>query len=103
MTPPRQPSWSVTLVEKYIIPLMLAITLMILSGAITLWMSVRDLTSLVQQHDQQIKMLNTDMQAQKAASVTRSELLETLKRVEQQLELMMLKAKINGKIKITEE
>jgi len=91
------------IVEKYIIPLLLGITMMIVSGAIALWVSVKDLTSVVNQHDQEIKTIRQELHDARTSLVTRSELLETLKRVEQQLEIVMLKAKITGKIKLSEE
>ena len=98
-----QQSFSVLFVEKYIIPLLLGITMSILAGAVTLWLSVRDLTNLINQHDAQIKVLTADVQSTRAAYITRSELLETLKRVELQLDNVMLKARVQGKVKMTEE
>jgi len=104
MTPPKsQQSFSVLFVEKYIIPLMLGITMSILAGAVTLWLSVRDLTNLINQHDAQIKSLTADVQNTRAAYITRSELLETLKRVELQLDNVMLKARVQGKVKMVDE
>ena len=82
---------------------MLAITLSILAGAVTLWLSVRDLTTVINQHDAQLKVLTADMQNTKAAYITRAELLETLKRVELQLDNVMLKARVQGKVKMTGE
>jgi len=105
MTPQKPPpqSFSVLIVEKYIIPLMLAITLSILAGAVTLWLSVRDLTTVINQHDAQLKLLTAEMQNTRAAYITRIELMETVKRVELQLDNIMLKARVSGKIKMTDE
>lgn len=105
MTPPKthKPSLSVMLVEKYIIPLMLAITISILAGAVTLWLSVRDLTNLINQHETRINTLEIDLKATQAAYLKRTELMEVLKRVELQLDNVMLKARVQGKVKVSGE
>lgn len=88
-------------IEKYIIPLVLAISIAFVTGGWTFYLAVRDLTALVNQHDASIKTIQADVQQLRNSTVTQSQLLETLKRVEQQLEIVLLKAKINtGKVKL---
>lgn len=78
-----------------------------LSAAVggTLWKnneSVRDLTSAVSYHDKQIAELKAEIIAVKENSTTRAESLETLKRVEQQLEIVLLRAGVkSGAVKLT--
>ena len=95
--------WKVLFIEKYFIPLMLIITVGSASAAMAQWLAVRDLTNIVQSHEKRLTVIEADMVSMRTTNVTRSELLETLKRVEQQLEIVMLKAKINGKIKVVED
>jgi hypothetical protein len=94
-------SWTILFVEQYFLPIFLAGTLALCAGAVTLWVTVHDLTSQVRTNTDDIKAIQTDMSAIRANSITRSELLEILKRVEQQLEIMTLKAKVAEKIKLT--
>ena len=101
--PKQQISWSQIFIEKYIIPFLLAISISIVSGGFMFYLSMRDLVNVVNQHDAQIKSLISDVQNTRAAYITRSELLETLKRVELQLDNVMLKARVQGKVKMTEE
>jgi hypothetical protein len=51
-----------------------------------------DISRSVSNHTYRIEALETEVKSLKASVVTRSELLETMKRVEQQLEIMMLRA-----------
>jgi len=51
-----------------------------------------DISKSVSNHTFRIEALETEVKSLKAAVVTRSELLETMKRIEQQLEIMMLRA-----------
>lgn len=95
--------WKVLFIEKYFIPLMLIITVGSASAALAQWLAVRDLTNIVQSHEKRLTVVEADLVSMRTTNVTRSELLETLKRVEQQLEIVMLKAKINGKIKVVED
>lgn len=95
-----QISWSQLLIEKYILPFLLAVSVALVTGGWTFYVAVHDLTSLVNYHDREIKALQTDLNAIRTNSITRSELLEILKRVEQQLEIMTLKAKVQERIKL---
>ena len=102
MMPPK-PDWKMIFLEKYVIPLFVVGSIALCTGAITIWVSVRDLTSQVRQNTDDIKALQTDMGSLRANAVLRPELLETLKRVEQQLEIILLKARVNEKVKIAKE
>jgi hypothetical protein len=66
-------------------------------------MTVHDLTGAVRHNTDDIKSLQGELNAIRTNSITRSELLEILKRVEQQLEIMTLKAKVQERIKLTGE
>lgn len=89
-------------VEKYFLPLFLAGSILFIGGAASLWVTVHDLTGAVRSNADDIKVIQTELNVLRTNSVTRSELLEILKRVEQQLEIMTLKAKVQEKIKLTE-
>jgi hypothetical protein len=95
-----QISWAQVLIEKYILPFLLAVSLSLVAGGWSFYIAVHDLTSLVNHHDREIKSLQTELNAIRTNSITRSELLEILKRVEQQLEIMTLKAKVQEKIRL---
>lgn len=84
-------------------PLFLAGSLALCGGAASLYMTVHDLTGAVRHNTDDIKSIQAELNAIRTNSITRSELLEILKRVEQQLEIMTLKAKVQEKIKLTKE
>lgn len=96
-------SWTMIFVEKYFLPIFTAGSIALCVGAFTLWMTVHDLTGAVRVNTDDIKQLQGELNAIRTNSITRSELLEILKRVEQQLEIMTLKAKVQEKIKLTKE
>jgi hypothetical protein len=66
----------------------------VIVGAFSIYRTVSELSAAVQSHQKDITLLQISVKELQANSVTRSELLETMKRVEQQLEIMMLRAKI---------
>lgn len=78
-------------VEKVLPGLFLSVAVFVGGASLAIWTSVNRLTATVETHDSQIKQLRTDVEALRSQSMTRAELLETLKRVEQQLEIMMLR------------
>ena len=84
-------------------PLFLSGSLALCGGAVTLWVTVHDLTGTVRMNTDDIKALQGELNIIRTNSITRSELLEILKRVEQQLEIMTLKAKVQERIKLTEK
>lgn len=102
MTKPSGVSWTMFFIERWFMPLFLAGSIALAGGAFTLWMTVHDLTGAVRVNTDDIKQLQGELNAIRTNSITRSELLEILKRVEQQLEIMTLKAKVQEKIKLTE-
>jgi hypothetical protein len=80
--------------EKVLPSLFIAMTLSVIGGAVGIYRTIDDLSYAVQSHQKDITLLQISVKELQANSVTRSELLETMKRVEQQLEIMMLRAKI---------
>jgi hypothetical protein len=87
---------------RWFMQILVAITIAFCAGSFSLFLTVRDLTGAVKNNTEDIKGIQTELNAIRTNSVTRSELLEILKRVEQQLEIMTLKAKVSEKIKLTE-
>ena len=82
--------------EKVLPPVFAALTLgAITSGAAT-YQAVLTLTSKLEQTDKKLAQLEARIEVVDANSVKRAELLETMKRVELQLELMMAKANIKN-------
>lgn len=96
-------SWTMLFVEKYFLPIFTAGSIALCIGAGTLWVTVHDLTGQVRLNTDEIKTIQGELNAIRTNSITRSELLEILKRVEQQLEIMTLKAKVQEKIKLSGE
>lgn len=87
--------------EKVLPGLFLTVAVTVGSTSFAIWQSVTNLTNAVENHERQIEALRTDLQTAKVAMVTRAELLETMKRVEQQLEITLLRANVrNAKIEI---
>ena len=82
--------------EKVLPGLFLAVTISVVTAAFAIYKSVSDLTLTVNSHEQRINRL----EAQVANGVTRAELLETLKRVEQQLQIVLLQSGIRTKMEI---
>lgn len=83
--------------------ILVAVSITFCAGAFSLFLSVRDLTGAVKANTDDIKSIQSELNSIRTNSITRSELLEILKRVEQQLEIMTLKAKVAEKIKIIKE
>lgn len=79
---------------KIIYPLIVAAVLSISAGAFATYLSVQRLTDKMQEHDAQIVQLQDDLKMLRESSVQRTELLEILKRVEQQLEIALLRSGI---------
>lgn len=78
--------------EKVLPPVFAALTLGAITSGIATYQAVQTLTSKLEVSDKKIAQLEARIDSVAAHSVTRAELLETLKRVELQLELMMAKA-----------
>jgi hypothetical protein len=90
-------------VEKVLPGLLIALTLSIIATSVAMWQSVARITSSLENHQEQINILRSDVKIVREQAVMRSELLETLKRVEQQLQITMLEARLNSRsnVKIT--
>lgn len=88
----RSQSLLLAVVEKYVLPLAIAATVTIVGSAVSIWRAVDRLTDQVASHDRALVELRADMAAMKTVMVTQPQLLETLKRVEQQLEIVMLRS-----------
>jgi hypothetical protein len=80
--------------EKVLPSLFVTMTLTVIGGAWAIYRTIDDLSDALQSQQKDITLLQVSVKELQANSVTRSELLETMKRVEQQLEIMMLRAKI---------
>lgn len=79
--------------EKMLPPLFVLATASVFGAAYSINQSVSKLTFVVDLHSQQISDLKSEMVSLKSSTVQRYELLEILKRVEQQLEITVLKGK----------
>jgi len=85
--------------EKVLPPVFAALTLGAITSGVATHQAVLNLTSKFEQADKKLAQLEARIEVVDANSVKRAELLETMKRVELQLELMMAKANIkNAKI-----
>ena len=82
--------------EKVLPGLFLTVTISVVTASFAIYKSVSDLTLTVNSHEQRLNRL----EAQMANSVTRSDLLETMKRVEQQLQIVLLQSGIKTKMEI---
>lgn len=82
--------------EKVLPGLFLAVAVAVGSTSIAIWQSVSELSSTVKNHEKQLESMRIELQSAKIAMVTRTELLETMKRVEQQMEIMLLRANVRG-------
>jgi cell shape-determining protein MreC len=90
-------------VEKVLPGLFVAITLSVVATSVAIWKSVAEITGSLRNHEAQIQDLRQEVKVVREQAVMRSELLETLKRVEQQLQIALLEARLNSKnqIKLT--
>lgn len=87
-------------VEKILPPLFVAMAVAVGSASALIWKNVNELSISVSVQEREIQLLKVGLKELQTQSVTRSELLETMKRVEQQLEIMMLRSKLSGKIEV---
>ena len=84
-------------VEKVLPGLLIALTAAVVATSVAMWQSVARVTAILENHEQQILSIKQDVKVVREQAVMRSELLETLKRVEQQLQITMLEARLNAK------
>lgn len=84
-------------VEKVLPGLFVALTLSVIATSVAMWQSVARITNSLESHAEQIRDLRSEIKVVREQAVMRSELLETLKRVEQQLQITMLESRLNNK------
>jgi hypothetical protein len=82
--------------EKVLPGLFLSVAVSVAATSFAIWQNVADLTNTVKSHEKRLDRI--EVQAQQL--VTRTELLETLKRVEQQMQIMLLQAGIKQKVEV---
>lgn len=80
------------LATKVVPPLMVACVIVVTGGAWATYNSVNKLIDKTSQHDVEIAALRAEVKAVETASVKRQELLDILKRVEQQMEIALLRS-----------
>ena len=83
-------------VEKVLPGLFLTVAVGVGGASFAVWKGVSELTSSVKDHEKRLE--KTEVQQQNL--VTRAELLETLKRVEQQMQIVLLQSGIRTKVEI---
>jgi hypothetical protein len=87
-------------VEKVLPGLFILVATSVGGSSFAIWKNVNDLSTSVSIQEREIQLLKVSVKELQAQSVTRPELLETMKRVEQQLEIIMLKSKLAQKIEV---
>jgi len=80
--------------DKVLPPVFAALSIGAITSGIATYQSVQGLTSKIEQTDKEVAQLKARLDSVAAHSITRAEMLETMKRVELQLELMMARANI---------
>lgn len=88
--------------EKVLPPLFTAATISVFAAAYSVSKSVDKLTYSVDQHTQQLADVRQEMLQIKSQYATRLEMLELLKRVELQLNLMLAQQNNKAKIKLAD-
>jgi len=83
--------------DKVLPQLFVALVLAVSGGMWLTYTTVNTMVSRLESQQRDIDELKNDVSNIKANLVTKTEMLETLKRVEQQLEIMMLRAGIKTK------
>lgn len=84
--------------DKILPSLVVAMTISIVGASLAIWRSVAELTNSVDTHERRIEALQQDISIIQLSMITRNDLLEVLKRVEQQLQIVLLQAGVNKKI-----
>lgn len=83
--------------DKVLPQLFVALVLAVSGGLWLTYTTVHTLVNKIEGQQRDIDRLKTRMDTVESTLVTKTEMLETLKRVEQQLEIMMLRAGIRPK------
>ena len=87
--------------DKILPPLIVALCLAVSGGIYSIYRKIDEFGTAVNMQQREIDQLKGDMSYVKSNMVTQPQMLETLKRIEQQLEIMMLRAGIQAKFKET--
>jgi hypothetical protein len=82
--------------DKVLPGLFLFISISVLSSSFFIYQSVSELANTVKRHERDIDLLRIEIKS----TVSQQQLMETMKRVEQQLEIMMLRSKLTTKIEV---
>ena len=82
--------------EKVLPGLFLTVAMAVGTSSLAIYQSVMEISSTVRSHEQRL----TKLEARMSDMVTRTELLETLKRVEQQMQIMLLQSGIKTRMEI---
>ncbi len=85
-------------INNILAPLIVAMTISIVGASLAIWRSVAELTNSVDIHERRIEAMQRDISSLQKSMITRNDLLEVLKRVEQQLQIVLLQAGVNKKI-----
>lgn len=105
MTPPKNNNgphpWS-WFTDKILPPIFVAVALAVMAAAYQTHIAVSELSNKIAQHDKELTQVRTDVESMRANNVTRIEVLETVKRIEQQMEITMLRAGIRSSARVTE-
>jgi hypothetical protein len=83
-------------VEKVLPGLFLTVAVGVGGASFAVWKGVSELTNAVKDHEKRLERIEVQQQN----LVTRAELLETLKRVEQQMQIVLLQSGIKTKVEI---
>lgn len=87
--------------DKILPPLIVALCLAVSGGIWSIYRKIDEFSQSMTMQQREIDILKSDMSYVKSNMVTQPQMLETLKRIEQQLEIMMLRAGIQAKFKET--
>lgn len=88
--------------DKILPPLFVALCLALSGGMWATYRSVESIGYTLENQQREIDALRARISHVESSLVTKAEMLETLKRVEQQLEIMMLRAGMNAKPRLTQ-
>lgn len=80
--------WAARFIDKFLLPLGVVFTAGVVASAIGTWVAVQQLSQSTNRHEAKIASLE-------AAMVSKAEMLETMKRMEQQMEIIMLRSQLN--------
>lgn len=96
------PFWAAinALAVKVMPPLIVGCVMVVTAGAWATYTSVNKLTDKVALHEKELESLKLKIEYIEANSIKRTELLEILKRVEQQLEIALLRSGVKVPSKI---